>query len=136
MENLTKRVVDKFGNLTSLSGGTEEPAEPTTPARFEQYEFVFEHGCFTASTAPEDDTLVLAEQRMTLPHVTVLTESEPWSAAVGSGVLWVWLLQNHNGYRDGGCDDARMTDAELWDLMDEHETRTGEGTPTLGRPHG
>lgn len=38
---------------------------------------------------------------MTLPHVTLLTESEPWSAAVGSAVLWVWILENHSGYRDG-----------------------------------
>lgn len=101
MEKLTKRVVDEFGSLISISGGTEEPADRTTPARFEQYEFVLEHGCFTASTDPDNDTLLLVEQRMTLPHIAPLTESKPWSAAVGSGVLWVWLLENHNGYQDG-----------------------------------
>ena len=100
-EELIKRVVEDFGSLVSISGETVDRADPTPPHRFEQYEFGFDHGHLTVSPASEDDTVRLTDTRMTLPHALRLTESAPWSAAIGSGVLWMWILQNHNGYRDG-----------------------------------
>ena len=101
MEELVKRVVEEFGHLVSVLGGTTDIADPALPVRFEQYEFGFEHGYLTISAAHDDDTVRLTDSRMALPRTVVLSASAPWSAAVGSGILWIWILQNHNGYRDG-----------------------------------
>ncbi|MGI8591400.1 MAG: DUF6334 family protein [Nakamurella sp.] len=101
MDELMKRVVDGFGALISLAGGSVDPVDPAFPARFDQYEFAFEHGYLTVSAAADDDTVRLTTGRMTLPYAVQLTDSAPWSAAVGSGVMWIWTLQNQNGYQDG-----------------------------------
>jgi hypothetical protein len=101
MEELIKRAVEDFGDLVSVLGGTTDVTDPALAVRFEQDEFGFEHVYLTVSGADNDDTVRLADARMALPPTVELSASAPWSAAVGGGMLWIWILQNHNGYRDG-----------------------------------
>lgn len=101
MELLMRRVVEEFGNLISVAGGSDWPIDPVAPQSFWQYEFQFEHGCLTVSANPDDDTVRLKDGRMDLAHAVLLHDRTPWSTAVGCRVRWIWTLSNQQGYRDG-----------------------------------
>lgn len=85
MEELVKGVVEEFGHLVSVLGGTTDVPDPAPPVRFEQYESGFEHGYLTIRAAHDDDTDRLTDSRMALTRTVVLSASAPWSTAVGSG---------------------------------------------------
>ena len=101
MSDLLSRVVNEFGDLVAVLGARSEPAIPAQPTVFEQYSFRFDRGTLTVAADGSDDSVRLIEGETTLPHRAPLTLVEPWSGAVGRGVLWAWLLTNQSGFVDG-----------------------------------
>ncbi|PZS35059.1 MAG: hypothetical protein DLM58_04570 [Pseudonocardiales bacterium] len=99
--DLRRQAVEDFGKLLSVSAGSESSLSAALPTRYEQYEFVFERGSFVVAANADDDTVRIVEGRLEPRHVVDLTREGPWSAPVGSGVLWIWILENQGGYRDG-----------------------------------
>jgi hypothetical protein len=102
MTELVRKAVDTFGRLTAVHAGSDAPGEgPASPIRFEEYTFTFEHGSITATAEGETDSLTVGENSGTWLDVADLSGRPPWSDAIGCGILWLWLLENQNGYVDG-----------------------------------
>ncbi|GAB2516852.1 DUF6334 family protein [Microbulbifer agarilyticus] len=65
-------------------------------------ELVFENGKVFHEAIPETDQISVRQAPPSGECVALpIAESEPWSFAIGRQALWVWKLQNQNGYGDG-----------------------------------
>jgi len=102
MTELVRKAVDTFGRLIAVHAGSEVPGEgPASVTRFEEYTFTFEHGSVTVTADGETDSLTVGETSGTWLDVADLSGRPPWAEAIGCGILWLWLIENQNGYVDG-----------------------------------
>jgi Family of unknown function (DUF6334) len=116
VNDLVREVADNYGSLKSVAGAHTFPPDPGFDSRYGEYVFGFEHGSFTVTAEPSDDTIRLGATGATLPYVTDLSGEEPWSRLIGCGTLWIWQMVNQNGYFDG-LQFAFARPGECWEVQ-------------------
>lgn len=97
-----REAVESFGALSSVAAYSyADTSHVHSGMRFERYEFTFQNGQLTITANASDDTIDIIFGPANAPERVELSQTKPWSRAIGTGLLWAWVLTNHQGYRDG-----------------------------------
>jgi hypothetical protein len=101
VNDLVREAAEHYGSLRSVAGVHAFRPNAARDSRYDEYVFAFDRGSLTVTAEPSDDSIHLGGTGATLPHVTDLSNEEPWARLIGCGILWIWRLTNHNGFVDG-----------------------------------
>jgi hypothetical protein len=106
--------VYEIGNIASVVGCNElEPVKDFEFKRFDEVQFVCEHGIFTVVAEGEYDTVGMKMTESTLPFQRDISNTEPWIQVIEKSIEWAWLLTNQQGYTDGFQFEVRTTDGHV-----------------------
>lgn len=100
MLDLLRNVVDTGGRLVNARHALFEG----DPQFITAVELQFESLSVVLCAVPDDDTLAVnsGEFESTPDEILVeVSDSNPWSKCLGSGLAWAWELTNQQGYSDG-----------------------------------
>ncbi|HLO49183.1 MAG TPA: DUF6334 family protein, partial [Kamptonema sp.] len=74
------------------------------PYRPEAVVLSFRNRVFTIQAIADDDTIAVTSEPLTISEeqkFVSITQSPPWSRAIGRAIRWVWNLKNQQEYPDG-----------------------------------
>ncbi|WP_037607044.1 DUF6334 family protein [Streptacidiphilus rugosus] len=101
-QNAIEAMVDDAGRLTGVHHVRAEFGD--VPGWVSAVVLDFEHGSWTLSVDPDDDTVRIDAGRIARrEHESVgpAPAGSPWRQALGMSAQWIWLLRNQRGYEDG-----------------------------------
>lgn len=101
MKVLMRRIVEEFGPLLGVIGSSEFSPLEQGSRSFDEISLQFKGGEVTITANAEDDSIQLREGGPEFPATFDLSGNSPWLSTIGSGVIWVWTLENQQGYVDG-----------------------------------
>ena len=92
---LLKAAVDSFGSIIRVE--VDDPNPPTLSL----VKVSLDMGSVVVKAIADDDSIAVSANAPQGIDTYDVSHVPPWHRLIGAHILWVWTLENHQGYVDG-----------------------------------